>query len=158
MIRPIAKSLTTGLLLGASALLIACSEPATDGTPETKRVVTETSLSITETLINPPLAGRDVAAGYFMGVSAGQDDRLISASADFADATEVHTHLMEDGVMKMREVEAVEFPDGETVTFKRGGYHLMMFGANIPEGARELPITLTFEKAGEQVVPFIVGE
>lgn len=158
MIRPIAKSLTTGLMLSACALLIACSEPATDSAPDTVSAAAETSLSITETLINPPLAGRDVAAGYFSGLSVGQDDRLISASADFADATEVHTHLMEDGVMKMREVEAVEFLDGETVTFKRGGYHLMMFGANIPEGASELPITLTFEKAGEQVVPFIVGE
>lgn len=158
MIRPIAKSLTTGLMLGASALLLACSEPATDGAPGTMSAVTNTSLSITEPFINPPLAGRDVAAGYFSGLSVGQDDRLISASADFADATEVHTHLMEDGVMKMREVEAVEFPDGEPVTFERGGYHLMMFGANIPDGARELPITLTFEKAGEHVVPFIVGD
>ena len=51
--------------------------------------------------------------------------------------------------MKMRQVDAVDIPAGETVAMGPGGYHIMMMGLAKPlvEG-QSFPLTLTFEHAG----------
>ena len=75
-------------------------------------------------------------------------DRLLSAASPIAEKVELHTHLMEEGVMKMRPVPAIDLPAGATVTLKPGGLHIMLFGLKAPlvEGTR-FPLTLVFEKA-----------
>ena len=43
--------------------------------------------------------------------NTGPADRLLGAESGVA-RTELHTHLMQDGVMRMRQVEAIEVPSG----------------------------------------------
>ena len=75
-------------------------------------------------------------------------DRLIGASSPAGQA-ELHNNVSEDGIMKMRPVEAVDLAPGETVVLEPGGLHLMLMGLAEPlvEG-KTFPLTLTFEKAG----------
>lgn len=85
-------------------------------------------------------------------------DRLLSASTPAAERAELHTHIHEGGVMKMREVEGgIELPAGEQVFLAPGGLHVMLMGLKAPlkEGER-FPLTLTFEKAGELQVEVAV--
>ena len=68
--------------------------------------------------------------------------------------TEIHTHIREGDILRMRPVAAVELPPGETVTLQPGGFHLMLIGLKEPliQG-QTVPVTLRFERAGElQVV------
>jgi len=97
--------------------------------------------------IRPPFPGREIATGYFDVTNHGADDRLISASSPVSDAIEIHTNRVENGVMQMRRVDGVDLPSGETVSFKPGGYHLMMFATFIPESAEAVAVTLNYEKA-----------
>jgi len=93
-------------------------------------------------------------AAYLQVVNGGPAvDRLLSASSPVAARTELHTHLHEDGVMKMRQVAAVELPPGATVTFAPGGLHVMLLGLTAPlaQGAT-FPLTLNFEKGGSRTV------
>ncbi|TQV72561.1 copper chaperone PCu(A)C [Denitrobaculum tricleocarpae] len=80
----------------------------------------------------------------------GEDDRLVSASSPKAGRVELHTHIMENGVARMRKVEAIEVPAGGTAELKPGGDHIMLFKLDnaLSEG-ETFPITLTFEKAGD---------
>lgn len=81
-----------------------------------------------------------------------KDDRLIAASADVAKRIELHTHLEDDnGVMKMLEVkEGFAIPAGGMHHLKRGGDHIMLMGLTRPlEQGENIPVTLTFEKAGD---------
>lgn len=143
------------LILAASALaLSACGNPSgaaeNNQTAEelaTSDVATEKGIEINSAFIRPPFPGRDIAAGFFNVTNSGTEDRLIAASSPFSASIEIHTHLMEDGVMKMRKVDGVELPTGETVRFEPGSYHLMMFGTEVPEGTKEVSVTLTYEKA-----------
>ncbi|SDU05964.1 copper chaperone PCu(A)C [Halopseudomonas salegens] len=86
-------------------------------------------------------------------------DTLLSASTPAAGKTELHEHVHEDGLMKMREMSEVIIAAGETVEFKPGGYHVMLFSLQQELSAgSELPLTLIFAEAGEievsvQVVP-----
>lgn len=84
-------------------------------------------------------------------------DRLLGASTDRAETVEMHRGVMEDGIARMRPVEAVDLPAGEEIAFAPGGYHFMLIGLDgaLVEGTR-FPLTLEFEKAGEVVVEIAV--
>ena len=77
-------------------------------------------------------------------------DRLVAVETDVAGKAEIHTHLMEDGVMKMRQIKAIEVHPGAPAILKPGGDHLMLFKMKKKwvEG-EEMPLTLVFEKAGK---------
>lgn len=80
-------------------------------------------------------------------------DRLIGAAAPVARVTELHTHLMEGGIMRMRPVEAIDLPPGQTVALQPGGDHVMLIGLTqrLVEG-ETFPLTLTFAQAGRLAV------
>ena len=80
----------------------------------------------------------------------GAADRLLSASSPASKTMELHTMSMEDNVMKMREVKAIDVPAKGKVELKPGGLHLMFIDLNGPLKAGEVvPVKLRFEKAGE---------
>ena len=93
-------------------------------------------------------------AAYVTLVNRGAgDDRLVAARSDVAARVELHTHEMEGNIMRMRPVEAIPVPAGQTVMLKPGGHHVMMIGlkGKLEEGGA-FPLTLVFDKAGEITV------
>ena len=77
-------------------------------------------------------------------------DRLVAVKGTAAKRIEIHTHLMANGVMRMRRVEGVDIPSGKSITFKPGGHHVMLIGLKTPlKKGTSFPLTLIFEKAGE---------
>jgi len=103
--------------------------------------------------------GAKVGAGYLTIKNAGSaPDRLVSATAEIAEKTEIHEMSMTDGMMKMREVTGgVEVPAGGSIALAPKGYHLMLFGLKKPlKEGDTFAGTLTFEKAGPLPVTFDV--
>ncbi|MEM9473316.1 MAG: copper chaperone PCu(A)C [Pseudomonadota bacterium] len=89
----------------------------------------------------------------------GPDDKLIAASSALSARVELHTHTMDNGIMKMRPVEAIEVPANSRTELKSGGYHIMMFDVEtMPEKGSTVPLTLTFEKAGAVQIGAVVGK
>jgi periplasmic copper chaperone A len=77
-------------------------------------------------------------------------DRLISATSPAAKRVQVHNSIVENGIAKMRHVEALNLKPGQSVALKPGGYHIMMMGLNAPlRTGQSFPLTLIFEKAGK---------
>ncbi len=103
------------------------------------------SVVVSNAQIRPPLPGQAISAAYFDLINKGEDNRLVDASSDIAGRVEIHTVLSEDGVMRMRRIEGIDLPAGETVYFKPRSHHLMMFDVNMPEDAKDGSLTLTFE-------------
>jgi len=99
----------------------------------------------------PPMARVGIA--YLTITSLGEADRLVGYSTPACNRPELHTHIENDGIMQMRQVEAVEVPAGGVAELKPGGLHLMMIDLNqrLEEGAT-VDITLVFENAGEVAV------
>lgn len=101
-------------------------------------------------------------AGAVFGTLRGGDgdDRLVSAACAVADVVELHTHVRgEDGVMRMRPVEAMAVPAGGAVLLKPGAEHIMLIGLKRALVAGErLPLQLTFARAGRVEVVAQVGE
>ncbi|MBK8907598.1 MAG: copper chaperone PCu(A)C [Rhodospirillales bacterium] len=100
-------------------------------------------------------AGAARAGAAFMTIenAGAEDDRLISASADVSKTVELHTHLMDGDVMKMRPVDAVDVQAGGTAVLQPGGDHVMFMGLQQPlKEGESFPLTLTFETAGSITV------
>lgn len=94
--------------------------------------------------------------GAFMTIhnKGTQPDRLVAASTPAAARTELHTHTMVDGVMKMRPVEGgIPVPASGDAILKPGGLHVMMMGLKAPLAmGKSVPVTLTFEHAGSVTI------
>lgn len=88
------------------------------------------------------------ATGAFMTLTATQGGKLVGASSPVAGAVEVHEMKMVDDMMRMRQLQALDLPAGQTVKLAPGGYHLMLLGLKQPlkEGDK-VPLTLEIEDA-----------
>lgn len=104
-------------------------------------------------------AGRAETGAAYLTLKGGDSaDSLVAAASPVAATVELHTHLEEDGVMRMRPVASIPVGSGEKVELKPGGLHIMLIGLKGPlkEGKR-FPLTLTFQRAGtvEVEVPIL---
>ena len=67
-------------------------------------------------------------SAYLSVTNTGAEvDRLVGASSPAADKAELHTHQMDGDVMRMRPVQAIEVPPGESAVLKPGGLMLLSF-------------------------------
>jgi len=150
MIRPFAAPSVLALS-AASLLLAACGGEAATVEPESP-ASTMSSVSLTDAWVRIPPQGRDVTAGY-LTIEAADADALTGAVSPSAERIELHTHINDDGVMRMRAVDRVELPAGETVRFEPGGLHLMVFGLD-PQAldAGELTVSLSFAESDDQTL------
>lgn len=88
------------------------------------------------------------ATGAFMRLVAEKNARLVAAESPVAGVTQIHEMTMVDDVMKMREIDGLDLPAGQTVELKPGGYHIMLMSLHAQvKGGDSVPITLTFEDA-----------
>lgn len=124
--------------------------------PALQNAQVENGLTLGDARVRPPLGGKDMTAGYFTIVS-DEADALVSATSDLAAEIELHTHLMNDGVMQMRRVDSVELPAGEAVTFRPKGLHLMIFGVQPINDGETVTIELKFASGKSLEGRFLVG-
>ena len=103
--------------------------------------------------------GARVAGGYMVIRNPGAAaDRLLSASSPASAKVELHVHLNDNGVMKMRQVPGYDVPAKGAFELKPGGAHLMFIDIGRPfKEGEKLPVKLKFERAGEISAEFHVG-
>lgn len=94
--------------------------------------------------------------GYLTIVNTGEDgDALIEVRAGFPRVM-LHRSEEENGIARMKHVDRIAIPAGETVALEPGGYHIMFMGLDGSpfESGNTFPATLVFESAGEVEVEF----
>jgi len=87
------------------------------------------------------------ATAVFMRLTnaAASEARIVRAESPAARVSELHTHLHENGVMRMRRVPSIAVPAGGETQLKPGGLHVMLI--DLPEALKEgqqVRITLGF--------------
>ncbi len=79
-------------------------------------------------------------------ITSAKDARLIAVTTPAAKFAEIHTMTMENGVMKMRQLEDLPLPAKQPVKLGPGGDHLMLFNLKKPlKAGEEIPLTLTIQ-------------
>lgn len=91
------------------------------------------------------------ASGVFMELKADADTRLVAAESQVAEHVEIHEMVMQNDVMRMRQIPALPLPAGQTVVLAPGGHHIMLIGLahQLKEG-QQLAVTLVFERDGKR--------
>lgn len=95
------------------------------------------------------------ATGAFMVIRNGgdQDIKVVKASNPASRVTELHTHLNEGGVMKMRPVPAIDVKAKGEAVLKPGGLHVMLIDLKAPMKEGDVvPITLSFDDGSSKQV------
>ena len=115
---------------------------------------TPSPVTVSNAWAKTTVPGGKVSAAY-MDIKSSAPVKLLKAETSIAGNVEIHNMSMNDGVMEMKAVEAIDVPANKTVSLKPGGYHvmLMMLAASINQGD-SVPIKLTFEGADKK--PFTV--
>jgi copper(I)-binding protein len=125
--RPVAAALAA-----ATLWLAACSPPA--------------SLVAHDAWVRAVPPGATATAGYLV-LENGSDReyRLTSVEADGIARVEIHETSMQDGVMRMRPVDAIPVPAGSNVALSPGGQHLMLFADSLPREGDTVTLALRFD-------------
>jgi copper(I)-binding protein len=100
----------------------------------------------------PP--GQPNSAAFMTLTNSGDvDGALVAAASPAAEVVELHTHAMVDGMMRMRRIERIDLPAGETVKLAPGGLHVMLIGLVAPLVIDEtVEIRLNFDDGSERLV------
>lgn len=112
------------------------------------------SVSVQEPYVRmaPPNAP---ATGAFMVIknNGDKDLKVLKAANPVSRVTELHNHINDGGVMRMRPVTAIEIKAKSEAVLKPGGLHVMMIDLKAPLKEGEIvPITLGFDDGSSKVV------
>ncbi len=100
----------------------------------------------------PPTA---MAAAAFMTLknNGQQDIYLTKADSPAAKNVQLHTHIHDHGVMKMRQVPNIKVPANGEVHLQPGGYHIMLIKPVKPvKQGEKVKVTLTFNDGSHKTI------
>lgn len=95
------------------------------------------------------------ATGAFMVIrnNGDTDIKVLKADNPASRVTELHTHINDGGVMKMRPVPAIEIKAKGEAVLKPGSLHVMMIDLKAPMKEGDVvPITLSFDDGSSKQV------
>ncbi|MDM5123335.1 copper chaperone PCu(A)C [Aeromonas rivipollensis] len=92
-----------------------------------------------------PPGSPNTAAFMVLKNDADKPVTLTAAASPDAGRAELHTHLHENGVMKMRQVESIEIPARGEAVLKPGSLHIMLFEVGALSEDKPFPLTLTLD-------------
>jgi len=98
----------------------------------------------------PPSAPNS-AAFMVLHNHSGAERHLVSAKSNVSKVTELHNHINDNGVMRMRQVPRITIPAGGSTELKPGGLHVMMIGLTQPlKAGDKVNLQLKFDDGSEQ--------
>ena len=131
-----------GLLIAATNCGIAHAAGAAD------------QISVSDAYIRLAPPGAMATGAYMVIRNAGpREVRVVKAASTVSLIAELHTHLNEGGVMKMRQVKDIPVPPGGEAVLKPGGLHVMLIEMRLPlrEGDT-VPITLGLDDGSSKQI------
>ncbi len=98
----------------------------------------------------PP--GQTISAAFLQLENSSQEPRfIINATSPVSKVVELHAHIHENGMMKMRRVEAIEIPANGKTVLQPGGLHIMLIDLHDTlKIDQKVSITLEFKDGSSQ--------
>ncbi len=93
------------------------------------------------------------SAAFMTLRNSGPAVAIVAAESPVADIVELHTHIHDKGVMRMRKIDRIELPAGGEVTLQPGGLHVMLLGLkqDLNEGDT-ISVTLKFSDGSQKTI------
>jgi len=98
-------------------------------------------VTVSEAWARATAPGQDSAA-VAMRIVSRKEARIVAVVSSFASSSEIHSMVHENGMMKMRALDAMLLPANQSVSLGADGNHLMLMGLKQPLKAGDT-VTLT---------------
>ncbi len=113
-----------------------------------------TDIDIEQSFIRAAIKQQRNSAVYMTIINQGKAASIVSAKSPAAKIVELHTHIHDKGIMRMRKIKQIELPPGKIVQLKPGGLHIMLLGLNRDlKPGDQIDVTLAFDDGSEKVFP-----
>ncbi|MCW8929001.1 MAG: copper chaperone PCu(A)C [Gammaproteobacteria bacterium] len=111
-------------------------------------------VSIIDPYVRAVPPGQTVSAAFLqLENSSGNTHYIVNASSPVSKVVELHSHVHENGMMKMRQVESIEIPANGKTVLEPGGLHIMLIGLHDTlKIDQKVAITLEFKDGSSQVI------
>lgn len=111
-------------------------------------------VSVSEAWARATAPGQDSAA-VSLHITSNKDGQIVAVSSSASDSAEIHSMVHENGMMKMRALDALPLKAKQEVALGADGNHLMLIGLKKPLSAGDsvaLTVTVQFaDKRKEKV-------
>ncbi len=110
-----------------------------------------TDINVEDPFVRAAIQQQRNSAAFMKLTNQGKDAAIVYAKSPVAEVVELHTHINDQGVMRMRKVERIDLPAKQVVTLKPGGLHVMLLGLNRDlEVGQTVEVTLGFSDSSEK--------
>ena len=108
------------------------------------------AVDVKDAWVRATVPGQKVAGAY-LEIQSRSAARLVGVRSPLAKSAEIHSMSNEGGVMKMRHLDALDLPAGQSVRLEPSGNHIMLFDIKQPlEPGARVPLTLIIEQKGKK--------
>lgn len=119
----------------------------TAATTSTLLPAAEADLSVSDAYVRMAPPGTPTTGAFMTIKNSGSADRkLLRVDSPIAKTVELHNHINDNGVMKMRPVKEIDVKSNGQAELKPGSYHVMLIDLKqaLQEGEK-VPMTLSFD-------------
>jgi len=114
-------------------------------------------IEVDHAYLERPLPGTSVSAGYFEIQNHGDATvTLTGAESASARRIELHEHVLDGDMMRMRALTSLAIAPGQRIAFAPGGRHLMIFDVDVAQPP--VVIRFTFADHAPIAVEFAVRD
>lgn len=108
-------------------------------------------VSVEKGYVRATIPGTQVSSAYMVIKNpTNKALSLIGVSSNVSDKVELHEHAISDGMMKMRQIEAINVPANGELVLQPAGYHVMIFNLQQPLQENDtLSLTLDFAETDD---------
>jgi copper(I)-binding protein len=139
-------------LAWSAAAAASSNKPATKPASNASAVSAAAKVQVSGAWIRPAVKGQS-GTGGFMNLMSPEGATLVGFSTPIAEMSELHEMAMQGDVMRMRPIESLALPAGQTVGLKPGGHHLMLMGLKKPlKVGDQIQLTLKLKAANGQLL------
>ncbi|MEY4591956.1 MAG: hypothetical protein RIR18_851 [Pseudomonadota bacterium] len=109
---------------------------------------------VQEPYVRLPPPNAPVAGAFMVLKNQGNKDiKILKAESSVSRLTELHTHLHEDGMMKMRQVPYVEVKAKGQAVLAPGGLHIMLIDLKTPlKEGDVVPLSFTLDDGSRKQI------
>jgi copper(I)-binding protein len=117
-------------------------------------IATTDGITVIDPYVRAIPPGQSISAAFLqLNNNSDEMNYLIKATSPIANVVELHEHIHDKGMMKMRRVERIEIPAKSSTLLKPGGYHIMLIDLKGTLALdQKITINLEFSDGSKQII------
>lgn len=111
------------------------------------------NVNVEQSYVRSAIQQQRNSAAFMNVTNLGGQGAIVYAKSPVAKIVELHTHINDNGVMRMRKIEQIDLPSDKVIKLQPGGLHIMLLGLTRDlKPGDQVDVTLGFDDGSEQVL------